>query len=167
MTLRRAIAFSVGVATAMSSLGLLAALAGRTLRSFGTWPYVVIALIPIVTGLHLLGIIRLPIGFFRQSTAARNSHALAVGFLAALVLAPCGTPILAAVLSYVAYLGKVAAGTLLLFVYGIGLSTPLLLVGTASGAASARLVGSIAMTWIERVSGVALIALGFYLIWIA
>ena len=165
MTFRRAAAFALGVAVATALLGLLAAVAGRTLRTFGTWPYVVIAVIPIITGLHLLGVIRLPLGGLRNSAAARQGGALAAGFLSALLLAPCGTPILAAVLSYAAYVGKVGSGTLLLFVYGIGLSTPLLLVGTASGAASARLARSSAMAWIERGSGVALICFGLYLLW--
>jgi len=167
ITLRRATAFALGVATATSALGLLAALAGRTLRSFGTWPYFVIALIPIIAGLHLLGVVRLPLSWFRRSNAAQQSGALAAGFLAALLLAPCGTPILAAVLSYAAYVGSAATGTLLLFIYGVGLSMPLLLVGTASGAASARLARSSAMIWIERASGAALVAMGLYLLWTA
>lgn len=167
MTVRRALAFALGVAVATSLLGLLAALAGRTLRTFGTWPYLVIALIPIATGLHLLGVVRLPISRLPDSGAYRHGGALAAGFLSALLLAPCGTPMLAAVLSYSAYMGKVASGTLLLFVYGIGLSTPLLLVGTASGVASARLARSSAMPWIERCSGVALVAVGLYLLWIS
>ena len=167
MTVRRALAFALGVAVATSLLGLLVALAGRTLRTFGTWPYVVIALIPIVTGLHLLGVVRLPLGRLPGSPAARHGGALAAGFLSALLLAPCGTPILAAVLSYAAYMGKVGSGTFLLFVYGVGLSTPLLLIGTASGAASARLAQSSAMPWIERCGGVALVAVGLYLLWIS
>ena len=167
MTVRRAFTFALGVAIATSLLGLLAALAGRTLRTFGTWPYFVIALIPIAAGLHLLGVVRLPLVRLQGSAAARQGGALAAGFLSALLLAPCGTPILAAVLSYAAYVGKVGAGTLLLFVYGIGLSTPLLLVGTASGAASAHLARSPAMPWIERASGIALVGAGLYLLWIA
>lgn len=165
MTFRRATAFALGVAIATSALGLLAALAGRTLRSFGAWPYFVIALVPIIAGLHLLGVVRLPLGWFRGSSTARQTGALAAGFLAALLLAPCGTPILAAVLSYAAYVGTAIGGTLLLFVYGLGLSLPLLLVGTASGAASARLARSSTMLWVERVSGVALIGVGLYLLW--
>lgn len=165
MTFRRAAAFAVGVAIATSLLGLLAAIAGRTLRSFGSWPYVVIALIPIIAGLHLLGVVRLPLSVFRRSAFAQQGGALAAGFISALLLAPCGTPILAAVLSYAAYIGTVAGGTLLLFAYGVGLSLPLLLVGTASGAASARFARSVAMTWIERGGGVALIVMGLYLLW--
>lgn len=167
MTLRRAMAFALGVAMATSALGLLAALAGRTLRSFGSWPSLLIALVPIMAGLHLLGVVRLPLSWFRRSSAARQSGALAAGFLAALLLAPCGTPILAAVLSYAAYVGSAATGTLLLFIYGLGLSTPLLLVGTVSGAASARLARSSAMVWIEHASGAALVAMGMILLWTA
>lgn len=165
MTVRRAVAFALGIAIATSIMGLLAALAGRTLRSFGAWPWFVIAIIPIVAGLHLMGVVRLPLSRLQRSRAAQQTGALATGFIAALLLAPCGTPILAAVLSYAAYVGTAAGGTLLLFVYGVGLSLPLLLVGTASGAASARLARSSAMIWVERVSGVALIGMGLYLLW--
>ena len=165
MTFRRAAAFALGVAIATSFLGLLAAVAGRTLRSLGSWPYFVIALIPIIAGLQLLDVVRLPLSFFRRSAFARQSGVFAAGFFAALLLAPCGTPILAAVLSYAAYVGTAIGGIVLLFAYGVGLSVPLLLVGTASGAASARLARSTAMIWIERASGVALICLGLYVMW--
>ena len=164
-TLRRATAFAVGVAISTSILGLLAALAGRTLRSFGTWPYLLIALIPIIAGLHLLGVVPLPLAWLHRSSTAQQSSALAAGFLAALLLAPCGTPVLAAVLSYAAYVGSTTTGTLLLFIYGLGLSVPLLLVGTASGAASARLARSPAMRWIERATGVILVLMGLNLVW--
>ena len=165
VTFRRATAFALGVAVATSLLGLLAAIAGRTLRSFGSWPYVLIALIPIVAGLHLLGVVRLPFPELHRSAFAQQSGALVAGFVAALLLAPCGTPILAAVLSYAAYVGSLTVGSLLLFVYGAGLSLPLLLVGTATGAASARLADSPVMNWLARGSGAGLVAMGFYLLW--
>lgn len=164
-TFRRAVAFTMGTATATSLLGLLAAIAGRTMRSFGAWPFVLVALIPIAMGLHLLGVLRLR---FASGISAlhRVGGAFAIGFLAALLLAPCGTPILAAILAYVAYVGSAIGGAILLFVYGAGLSAPLLVAGTVGGAAVSR-VQRIGGAWIERSAGVTLVAFGLYLIWLA
>lgn len=82
-----------------------------------------------------------------------------------LIIGPCGTPILASVLSYAAYKQSAIYGGLLLFAYGIGNGLPLVLAGTASGTFLNRLDSSRFRNWIDPAVGGLLILLGFYLLW--
>lgn len=53
--------------------------------------------------------------------------------LSTLILSPCVTAPLIAVLTYIAQTGNVALGSLTLFILSLGMGTPLLLIGTSAG----------------------------------
>ncbi len=161
-------AFVAGVAAATAILGVLAALAGRALTGLSGWASSLIALVPLVMGLHLLGWLKVPLPTI--SAAPKGSgvlHSFASGLLLSLVLAPCGTPVLASVLSFAAYKQSVAYGGTLLLAYGIGVGLPILVLGTAAGSLARRFDRLGWRAWVDRGTGVALLALGFYLLWIA
>lgn len=163
-----ALAFVASLALATTSLGVVAALAGKTMASVGGWARSVIALVPLAMGLHLVGWLRIPVpAFSRPGTGRGLGGAFLAGLLLSLVLAPCGTPVLASVLSYAAYEGSVPYGALLLFLFGLGAGAPVLLVGTAVGGVATRLDRAGWRPWVDRVSGVALLGVGFYLLWTA
>ncbi len=61
------------------------------------------------------------------------------GLLLSLVIGPCGTPALAAILSYAALKGSVLFAAGLLFFHGLGNGLPLLIIGTAAGGITKRL----------------------------
>ena len=166
--LTHSIMFIVGAAVATSFLGVVAALFGRVLGQFGSSFRYAVAVIPLIMGLHLLGWIQLP--FHRISPKVLKpgfTSAFAAGFLLSMAITPCGTPVLAAVLSYVAYKGSFAFGALLLFAYGIGAGLPVVALGTISGNLALRLNGLGWSRWVDRVSGTILIASGLYLLWLA
>lgn len=162
-----ATAFVLGVAIATTVLGVLAAVAGRAMTSVGGWSRYVIAAVPLLMGMHLLGWIRLPIGVPSRQQAARPGVAPAflAGLLLSLVLVPCGTPLLASVLSYAAYKGSVPYGGTLLFLYGLGAGVPVLVVATTMGGVAARLDSNGWRLWVNRATGTALLGLGFYILW--
>lgn len=163
-----AAAFVTGVALVTTILGVAAALAGGVLASFGSWTFYLIAVVPIAMGLHLLGWIRLPLPQPGNLTARQGAlGALIAGMLLSLVLAPCGTPILASVLSYAAYDGSVPYGGALLFVYGLGAGLPIALAAFVAGGAATRLAQGRWQKWVNSIAGAALIAIGFYLVWAA
>ena len=91
--------------------------------------------------------------------------AFGTGLMLSLIIGPCGTPILASVLSYAAYEQSAIYSGLLLFAYGIGNGLPLMLAGTASGTFLNRLDSSRFRNWIDPGVGGLLILLGFYLLW--
>jgi cytochrome c-type biogenesis protein len=166
--LRRSGAFVAGVAVATAALGVLAALAGRALTGLGGWAPYLVALIPLVMGLHLLGWMRVPLPTSSGTAKARGVvGSFASGLLLSLVLAPCGTPVLASVLSFAAYKQSAAYGGTLLFAYGLGVGLPMLVLGTAASSLAQRFDRLGWRAWVDRIAGGALLALGFYLLWVA
>lgn len=164
--LKSAIAFMFGIAAATTVLGIIAAMAGRVVGQLGSGFRYAIAAIPLIMGLHLLGWLRLPIGTLPQR-AIRNglTGEFGAGFLLSLALTPCGTPVLASVLSYVAYKASVVYGAILLFFYGVGSGLPAVLVGTTARKLTAKLERAGYGLWTERISGTALLILGLFLVW--
>jgi cytochrome c biogenesis protein CcdA len=164
--LRRPVAFVLGIAAATTTLGVIAALAGQVVGQPGAGFRYAIAVVPLIMGLHLIGWLRLPVGTLPHRVV-QNSwlSAFGGGFLLSLALTPCGTPVLASVLSYAAYKGSVGQGAILLFLYGVGSGIPVVLVGTTAGRLTARLEKSGYGLWAERISATALLALGLFLVW--
>lgn len=156
-----AVAFIAGTALATTAMGMLAALAGHAVVGLGAWPRYALAAVPLVMGTHLLGWLTLPLPKGTPWKGGGLAAAFAAGLLLTVVVGSCGTPVLAAILSFAAYKGNLVFGALLLFLYGVGYGLPLLLVGTAAGGLARRPAWH---AWSERASGAALISLGYYLI---
>ena len=159
----QAVAFVLGTALATTLLGVAAALAGYAVSLIGRGPRYVLAFIPILMGLHLIGWLRIP--FRARAGAWRGDSAIAAfgaGLMLSLIVGSCGTPVLAGILSYAAYQGSVLFGAVLLFAYGVGNGLPLVLVGTGVGALVKRFEAT--RTLVDRFAGVLLVGLGFYLL---
>ncbi len=166
VSLRNAASFILGIAVTTALLGLLAALAGRTMAALGGWPAYLIALVPIVMGLHILGWPKLPLPKFSTPRNGLGGSFIA-GLLLSLVVAPCGTPVLASVLSFAAYRHSAVYGALLLFIYGLGAGIPIMLVGTAAGGIAQKLDEHGLRRWVDAIAGAGLICFGLYLLWTA
>lgn len=164
-SLSSTVAFVLGIAASMAVLGISASMAGR-ITGVGVVGRHLVALVPLLMGLHLLGWLRLPVERLIHAPL-RTSGAFGTGFLLSLVIGPCSTPVLASVLSYAAYQGQMLFGALLLFFFGMGIGMPILLVGTTAGKLIQRLDGIGWKVWIDRLAGAWLLALGLYLLWIA
>ncbi len=92
--------FVLGAALSTAILGVVAALLGRAMGQFGAPIQYVIGLVPMVMGFHLLGWIRLPFSqHLSVGWASGAGAAFLTGMVLAIVISPCGTPILASVLS--------------------------------------------------------------------
>jgi cytochrome c-type biogenesis protein len=158
--------FVLGAAFSTAVLGVVAALLGRAMGQLGAAIQYGIALIPLVMGFQVLGWIRLPLS---QRLPVRIASSAGAAFLAGMVLAivisPCGTPVLASVLSYVAYKRGVLLGAVLLFVYGIGSSAPMALLGSAAGTALQRWGSPRSRAIVNSVTGALLLGTSFYLLW--
>lgn len=168
LSLAAAAALALGLATATTLLGVVAAVGGRTMGTLsGTWAYAV-ALVPIVAGAHMLGFVRLPAVKMPSLPKARGlGAAFVAGLLVALVFGPCGTPLLAGLLSYVAFNGSPTYGGMLLFLYGIGIAIPVVVLGASAAKLAARLERNGGRVWVDRATGALLVAMGLYVIWSA
>lgn len=162
-TLGNATAFVLGVAVATAVLGCAAAYIGR-IATIATPIKYGIAAVPIVMGVHQLGWLPLPQWTAKTFTASIGG-AFGTGALLSLVIGPCGTPVLASVLSFAAYKQSFVYGGLLLFIYGVGSALPLMLVGTAAGGVLKSLERNRIRWWLHAILGGSLILLGFYLLW--
>ena len=158
-----AAAFVLGIAVSVALLGSLAAYIGRV-AAVATPVKYAIALLPILMGVYRLGWIRLPMSM-PKGCGPGLGGAFGTGLMLSFIIGPCGTPVLASVLSYAAYRQSFLYGGLLLFVYGVGTGLPVLLVGTASGSVLKRLDCSRFGNWVDPIVGSLLILLGFYLLW--
>jgi cytochrome c biogenesis protein CcdA len=128
--------FVVGLAAVMSILGAMAALMGTMFGDVGAYWYFIVAVILMVMGLQLTGLINLKLGgnaqrFLPQRTGLIG--ALILGALFGLVLSPCASPVLAVILTLAAVQGHVAYGSSLLFAYAMGQGTLIMVAGTFTG----------------------------------
>lgn len=145
------VSFALGLALCFTALGAAAALSGRLIGDIGPWWKVVLGVVLVVMGLHLAGLVRLPLPALdgRRFRGAGVAGAFGLGALTGTLSSPCATPILVVVLSLVAFEKKVLWGTALLAAYSLGHVVLLFAAGAASGFAAAYL-GSRAAVWARR-----------------
>ena len=164
--------FAIGLAVTFMLLGVIAALIGGMIGANTRWWYYLVALICFLIGLNMLGVLKLNLpmwfGGLRERIGLKGiPGALALGLVSGLVASQCATPVLAAILTYVMTKGALVYGASLLFVYSLGRGVPVILAGTFTGALkSLQKLGR----WsgvIEKASGVIVIGVGLYFLWIA
>ncbi|MBK8480673.1 MAG: cytochrome c biogenesis protein CcdA [Proteobacteria bacterium] len=161
--------FVVGLGTTFTVLGMVAALAGRMYGEVSsTWNWVVAA-VCVLMGLHLTGLVTVPIpslGGRLQPKTRGLLGALVLGLLFGVVSAPCAAPLLVVLLTYLAGSGaSIPYGGLLLLVYALGHSVLILLAGTSMGAARTLIENKKATRTFEvlrRAAGVLIILVGAY-----
>src|SRR5687768_2285224 len=165
--------YVLGLALAYASVGLFAGLTGTMFGTVSTnpWLYFAMAQLLIVAALIMLDVLPVPIPaslIARASTAGtggRFSGAFVMGAMSGLVAAPCGAPVFAAVLTWVTMTKSGGLGFLYLFVFSLGMSAVLIVVGLFSGALARLPRPGVWMLWVKR--GFALVMLGaaeYYLI---
>jgi thiol:disulfide interchange protein DsbD len=164
------LAYVLGVALVYSLLGVIAGLSGTL---FGTvssspWALFIMGNLLLVFGLGLLDVFRVEMPARVTAWAGRISGnsvggIFALGATSGLVAAPCGAPAFAAVLTFVSTTGSAALGFLYLFVFSLGLTALLVVVGLSSGGLAAILPHSGRWTLgIKRAGGVLLLAMAEY-----
>src|SRR6267143_1468023 len=87
---------------------------------------------------------------------------LLLGATSGLVAAPCGAPAFAAVLTWVATTRSGALGFIYLFVFSLGMTALLAVVGLFSGTLSALPRAGAWMSWIKKGAGVVLLLMAEY-----
>jgi len=165
------LAFVGGLAIIFAVLGASATILGQTLLQNLPILWKVGGVLVVIFGLQMLGILHIPLlaRTFKVADAAPNiqrSHvgAFALGAAFGAGWTPCVGPFLGGLLALASSQETVAAGTLLLLLYAIGLGVPFLLAGLAVD----RSLGVMRamrphMLLVERVSGVMLIGMGVLL----
>jgi len=162
--------YVLGLAALYSVLGVFAGMTGTLFGTVSTnpWLYFVMANLLMLSGLAMLEVIPVPVPQWaverasRAGTAGRFSGAFVMGAVSGLVAAPCGAPIMAAVLTWVTTTKSGALGFVYLFSFSVGMCALLVLVGISSGAL-ARLPRSGGwMMWIKRGFGFLMLGVAEY-----
>jgi thiol:disulfide interchange protein DsbD len=162
-------AYVLGLAMLYAMAGLIAGLTGGF---FGTiaaswWSRSLIAVLLLVFGLALLDVFSVPVPRrLLQWAATREGGSLpavfVLGATSGIVAAPCGAPAFAAVLTWVATTGSGTLGFLYLFVFSLGMTALLVVVGMSTGFASRMPRAGIWMVWVKRFGGLILLAMAMY-----
>jgi len=166
--------FVLGMATATSIMGMLTAGLGWVFGRFDTPFLMLLAAVPLLMGLNLLGLLsfRIPVWHsinLRDIADKKINHkltAFSAGLLFSLAIAPCATPILLGVLTLVAMQGELFYGGALMFIYGLGTGLPLLLIGHGFNRIQKWFIAPKHQRWLQRVSGLLLIGISLYIMWI-
>jgi cytochrome c-type biogenesis protein len=150
-------------------LGLLAGLSGTL---FGTvssnpWSLFIMGNLLLVFGLALLDVFTVAVpGRLARWAAGLQGRSVggvfALGATSGLVAAPCGAPAFAAVLTFVSTTRSAWLGFAYLFVFSLGLTALLVLVGLFSGSLAALPKAGTWMVWIKRAGGILLLAMAEY-----
>jgi len=161
--------YALGLALLYATLGLLAGLSGTL---FGTvsaspWARLAIGNLLLLFALAMFDVIPVAAPQRFVSWAGRFAGGsylgvFAMGATSGVVAAPCGAPAFAAVLTWVAATKSGVLGFVYLFVFSLGMTALLVVVGLFSGTLAALPKAGRWMLWIKRVAGIVMLAMAEY-----
>lgn len=164
------LAYVLGLALVYATLGLIAGLTGSMFGSISTnpWLYFIMANFLLIAGLAMLDVVHVPVpARFLIPTAGNGKASAAFGMGAAsgLVAAPCSAPVMAGVLTWVGTTRNGGLGFVYLFVFSLGMTSLLIVIGLFAGSVTALPRSGKWMVWIKRAFAVILFgAAEYYLI---
>jgi cytochrome c-type biogenesis protein len=158
-----------GLSLFYAILGLIAGLSGSLFGTIGAsrWALLAIGNLLVVFALAMLEVIpvRMPARLAAWAGGLGGGSYPAVFLLGAtsgVVAAPCGAPAFAAVLTWVATTHSATLGFIYLFVFSLGMTAVLVIVGIFSGALALLPKPGAWMIWIKRAAGVVLLLMAEY-----
>ncbi len=159
--------FVLGLSITFTLLGAAASAMGQVLGFMGRWLYMGLAVMAVLMGLQLMGIISIPLPFQKTRTVKAKGliGAFLLGLLTGTVSSPCATPVLAVILAYVSTQGDMSYGGSLLFVYALGHCALIFIAGLSIGLTENILNSKGAKNfslYAKRLSGVILVLVGLY-----
>ncbi|MFH0809036.1 MAG: cytochrome c biogenesis protein CcdA [Pseudomonadota bacterium] len=163
--------FIVGLSLTFTALGAIAGILGTLFGDVGKGWYFLAAGVAVLVGLQLMGVFNFQLPVPRNLQPKRRGliGALLLGLLFGAVSSPCATPVLAAILAFVATQGSIAYGASLLFAYALGHCVLILAAGTFTGFAESYLASrGVAnfSAWMKKVSGALILGAGGYVAYV-
>ena len=166
--------FSIGLGITFTVIGLLTALIGKAFLGAGKFWYIILAFIMIGSGLQVLDVINL-FGDKKDAckiTKKRREGILDVfflGILSGILASPCATPIMAAIIAFIAASGNLVIGMIMLLMYSLGHSVLIILAGTSFGlvekiaySENGKKIGRV----LKNILGTIIILVGLYLFYL-
>ncbi|HXW85815.1 MAG TPA: cytochrome c biogenesis protein CcdA [Candidatus Bathyarchaeia archaeon] len=169
-----ALSYTCGIATTFACFGLLAAYTGQLFGALMYNPFVILlfCILLVYLGFSMLGFYNMYMPSWlqpKQTTIKGGSCAAAFifGMISGTVSSPCISPGLIVLLGMVSHLQNALLGFLILFIFGFGLSLPLLIIGTFSTTLSLIPQAGIWMVRIKQLMGIALLVTAAYFFYTA
>ena len=164
------LSYTQGIALTFGILGAIMAVIGEALGIQGSlqtpWVLIPSAILFLGLALSMFGFYEIQVPAALQSKLNEKSNQQSggslfgvglMGVLSALIVGPCGGPVLLAVLAFAAQSQNVVSGFIYLWLFGTGMGLPLLIMGSGGGALLPK-----AGTWMDTVKatgGVIMVAL--------
>jgi cytochrome c-type biogenesis protein len=163
------LAYATGLALVYASLGLLAGLSGNLFGAVSSSPWARLAIgnLLLVFALAMLDVIPVSAPARLGAWAGRLAGGsypgvFLMGASSGVVAAPCGAPAFAAVLTWVAATRSGILGFAYLFVFSLGMTAILVVVGLFSGTLSALPRSGPWLEWTKKGAGVVLLGMAEY-----
>lgn len=131
---RYSLIFCLGIIMTFVLLGIASALLGKLFTGAGRWWYIILGAIMLLVGLQLIGVIEFGNNSCRVPNRRKGiAGAFFLGILGGILSSPCSTPILAAILAFVASKGNILLSVIMLSFYSLGHCILVFMAGTSVG----------------------------------
>jgi cytochrome c-type biogenesis protein len=161
--------YAVGLALVYAFLGALAGVTGSLFGGVSASPWARLAIANLLLLFALVMLDVLPVPVPRRLMAWAGSRAggsygacLLMGATSGVVAAPCGAPAFAVVLTWVTATGAGLMGFVYLFVFSLGMTALLVVVGLFSGTLALLPRSGRWMVWIKRAAALIMLAMAEY-----
>jgi len=167
----RPLAIISGLSLSFTCMGIITSIFGATLTAYLGYLNIFAEFLLITMGISLLFDLN-TFNIFGNFSSLANSkrEGLLGGFLLGISLGivwlPCVGPVLGSILTMVAVSGEVVYGALMLFIYSLGFSVPMLLVAYSASFSSIRLqkVSKYGFP-LKKVAGFVVLGVGLYMVY--
>jgi len=167
------VVYVTGIAVTYLALGVAASLGGEIFGRFSTTPIIRLAagVVILLFGLSMFEWFNWPLFSNKlKKHAVKPKGYVSVfllGLVSGLIISPCISPVLGAILAYLATKDNVFYGATLLFVFAFGMGAILILAGTFSGFLASLPKSGKWLVYIKKAFAVILVAMGIYFIYTA
>lgn len=168
-TLSLTLTYVVGMALLYALLGLVAGLTGTLFGSVSANPWALLAIgnLLLLFALVMFDVLPMPVPKRLLAWAGRQEGGsygavFLLGASSGVVAAPCGAPAFAVVLTWVAATQAGLMGFVYLFVFSLGMTALLVVVGLFSGALAALPKSGRWLVWMKRAAAVIMLGVAQY-----
>ncbi|MGB9928172.1 MAG: cytochrome c biogenesis CcdA family protein [Methanosarcina sp.] len=167
----RPLAIVLGLSISFTSMGIVTSIFGAQLTPYLGYLNIFAEILLITMGIALFFDLDI-FNFFGNLSFLANSKreglfgGLLLGLSLGVVWLPCVGKVLGAILTMVAISGKVAYGGLMLFIYSLGFSFPMLFVAYSGNFSSKKIRGISKYGFpLKKVAGILVAGVGFYMVY--
>jgi len=170
--LKMSLTFVIGSAVTFTTLGVIAASAGKLIGSGGKWWYIILGILMVLMALQTWGIFEIIPSSYLVSKNTKRGYigALFAGVLGGIFSSPCSTPMLVVLLAVVAEKGSILWGIILLLFYSMGHGVLAIIAGTSVGAVQklsrSKEYGKFSIV-LKVVMGTLILLIGLYMFYLA